>query len=329
MKKIMSLLLVFTLLLALSLSFTSCFHECEFSTEWSKDGTAHWHACIGESCTEITDKADHVWNEGEITAKPTTEAEGVKTFTCTVCAATRTEPIAKCVLSAEWIIDETSHHRTCTNEGCPEIFEKGNHVWNEGEITTKPTQDADGVRTYTCTVCPATKTESVPFTGLSRSEWNTIFTDAVFENFAYSEIITVSASGISMDVETHYKFTESNAWVKVVAAGQSEELYAPDAASAIDLRRSLLDSIKSITPYACYDYDAETKTYKATENIYIESYEVYTSNISLTFENDRLVRITYVASVVEDGVTLQVSSVVTISDYGTIDLSSSDVSSSM
>lgn len=38
---------------------------------------------------------EHSWDEGEVTREATTEAEGEKTFTCTVCDATRTEPIAK------------------------------------------------------------------------------------------------------------------------------------------------------------------------------------------------------------------------------------------
>ena len=45
-----------------------------------------------------------------------------------------------------------------------EIPAKG-HRWNEGEITTAPTCENAGVRTYTCTVCNATKTEAIDATG--------------------------------------------------------------------------------------------------------------------------------------------------------------------
>ncbi len=37
----------------------------------------------------------------------------------------------------------------------------GVHTWNEGEVTTEATSDADGVKTYTCTVCNKTKTEKI------------------------------------------------------------------------------------------------------------------------------------------------------------------------
>ena len=45
-----------------------------------------------------------------------------------------------------------------------EIPAKG-HSWNEGEITTSPTCENAGVKTYTCTVCNATKTEAISATG--------------------------------------------------------------------------------------------------------------------------------------------------------------------
>lgn len=45
-----------------------------------------------------------------------------------------------------------------------EIPAKG-HRWNEGEITTTPTCENAGVKTYTCTVCNATKTEAIDATG--------------------------------------------------------------------------------------------------------------------------------------------------------------------
>ena len=39
------------------------------------------------------------------------------------------------------------------------------HKWDEGKITTAPTCENAGVKTYTCTVCNATKTEAVDATG--------------------------------------------------------------------------------------------------------------------------------------------------------------------
>ena len=46
-----------------------------------------------------------------------------------------------------------------------EVIPAKGHSWNEGEITTSPTCENAGVRTYTCTVCSATKTEAIDATG--------------------------------------------------------------------------------------------------------------------------------------------------------------------
>ena len=42
-------------------------------------------------------------------------------------------------------------------------------VWDDGVITTPATPDAAGVKTYTCTVCGRTRTESVPFVCMTHS----------------------------------------------------------------------------------------------------------------------------------------------------------------
>ncbi len=39
------------------------------------------------------------------------------------------------------------------------------HHWDDGVVTTAPTATAEGAKTYTCTVCAATKTEAIPSGG--------------------------------------------------------------------------------------------------------------------------------------------------------------------
>ena len=55
---------------------------------------------------EAIPAAGHTWDEGEVTVPPTTEQEGVKTYTCTVCQETKTENISK--LPSELKVPEVS-----------------------------------------------------------------------------------------------------------------------------------------------------------------------------------------------------------------------------
>ena len=83
-----------------------------------------------------------------------------------------------CTHNGEEQILKNKKEATCTEEGytgdtcyknCGQEISKGEtipvkaHSWNEGEVTEQPTQDKDGIKTYTCTVCGATRTEIVSF----------------------------------------------------------------------------------------------------------------------------------------------------------------------
>ena len=132
-----------------------------------------------ETKTEAIDATGHT--SVEVSEKPATCTEAGHTAgtKCSVCDA---------ILSGMEEIPATGHTEktvvgkpaTCTETGLTdgiscsvcgtvikaqeEIPAKG-HSWNEGEITTSPTCENAGVKTYTCTVCNATKTEAIDATG--------------------------------------------------------------------------------------------------------------------------------------------------------------------
>ena len=58
----------------------------------------------------------------------------------------------------------------CSNCGevisTKEIPATGEHTWDNGTVTTEPTENEPGVRTFTCAVCGATKTAPIPATGV-------------------------------------------------------------------------------------------------------------------------------------------------------------------
>ena len=156
----------------------------DYSSDWTIDTAAACETVGSKShhCTRCDSKIDvteipasgHSWNDGAITTEPTCTDEGVKTFTCNACGKTRTEAVAALGhnYSSDWTIDtaaacETvgskSHHctRCDSKKDVTEIPASGKHTWNNGIITKPATIAEEGVKTYTCTVCGVTRTETI------------------------------------------------------------------------------------------------------------------------------------------------------------------------
>ena len=68
-------------------------HVHTYAAAWTYDDAYHWHAATCEHTTEVSGKATHDWDVGVVTKAATHLEEGVMTYTCTVCRATRTETI--------------------------------------------------------------------------------------------------------------------------------------------------------------------------------------------------------------------------------------------
>ncbi|HJI77346.1 MAG TPA: leucine-rich repeat protein [Clostridiales bacterium] len=135
------------------------------------------------STKEIPATGEHTWDNGTVTTEPTENEPGVRTFTCAVCGATRTETIPA-TGTHDYQFTRTVAP-TCTADGydlytCSSCgaTEKRNskpalgHKWDSGTVTTEPTETAPGVRTYTCTVCGEVKTEVIPATGAHTHKWD-------------------------------------------------------------------------------------------------------------------------------------------------------------
>ncbi len=57
-------------------------------------------------------------------------------------------------------LNTTQHQRVCANDKTH--VQRANHTWDKGKVTKKATQNQTGIKTYTCTVCKATRTETIP-----------------------------------------------------------------------------------------------------------------------------------------------------------------------
>ncbi len=136
-------------------------HKHSYGTEWKFDSNNHWHEC---SCGEKSGTAAHTWDSGTVTVQPTTDKEGEKTFTCTVCGKTKTETLGKLPPShkhsygTEWKSDNSNHWHECS---CGEKSGTAAHTWDSGTVTVQPTTDKEGEKTFTCTVCGRTRTETL------------------------------------------------------------------------------------------------------------------------------------------------------------------------
>jgi hypothetical protein len=172
---------------------------------------------------------EHTWNDGEVTKKATCIATGVKTYTCTVCSTTKTESIAK---------DSSNHtggtevknavSATCGKagytgntycKGCgakiktgTTIPATGKHTWDSGKVTKNPSFTATGTKTYTCTVCGETKTETIAKltkVALNKATVTLSKTSMAYTGKAQKPTVTVKVDGVNVP-SSQYTVSYSN-----------------------------------------------------------------------------------------------------------------------
>ena len=247
MKKLMSLLLTAALLLSGLALLASCAHTCTFATAWSSDANDHWHACENKKCTEVADKAAH--------------------------------------------------------------------TWNDGEITTKATQEAAGVKTYTCTVCSATKTEDVAFTGLTAEEWAAAINAEVFKNVTYTTVTVAKVMGVEATTTNIYKITPNKVYSATYNGDMKSDENITEGESAVaEMTADMAETFK----YEDYEYDADAKLYKMKEGKTLDlGGGMSTSNVTVKFENGKLAEFKFSVQISDEGQTIETSATMTFKDYGT------------
>ena len=119
----------------------------------------------------------HSWDGGRVTKAATCTAAGTKTYTCTRCKKTRTETIAA---TGHKVVKDAAVAATCETTGktegshcsvCNTVIKAQTttaalgHNWDSGKVTKAATCTAAGTKTYTCTRCKKTRTETIAATG--------------------------------------------------------------------------------------------------------------------------------------------------------------------
>ena len=120
-------------------------------------------ACEGDAHT-------HTWGE------PSVAANGDKTYTCSGCSETKTEPHEHDYIIG-WICDDNTHWYACKQAGCTAKGGEQAHEWGEPVVSVAPSETAQGQQTLTCTVCERTKTEAIAKlpAKMPREDWNAAF----------------------------------------------------------------------------------------------------------------------------------------------------------
>ncbi len=149
-------------------------HTHTYADTWTYDETHHWHASTCGHETEVSDKAEHTFGEWVTVTEATKDAEGVKERSCS-CGYKETAKIDKLAHTIHVKDKGTRVEPTCEKKGsitykctkCGEVMEveeldATGHKWDAGKVTKEATETAEGVKTYTCSVCGKTKTEAIP-----------------------------------------------------------------------------------------------------------------------------------------------------------------------
>lgn len=172
----------------------ACKHS--WGTTWQTDSTSHWHSC--SICNGKNDVANHSGGTATCTEKAICEG-------CSLPYGNT--PPGHDFTGGTWQTDVDHHWKKCSR--CNVTDTKSPHEWDSGKVTTQPTCTTAGQKTYTCTVCSATKVETLDALGHNFAKydakaatcteigWNTYFTCTNCNYTTYKEIAALGHDKVS------------------------------------------------------------------------------------------------------------------------------------
>ena len=156
----------------------------------------------GKTKTEKVEALGHDWAEDfTVDKEATCEETGLKSIHCKHCdekkdettipakghvkGEVKIENVTESTCKEGGSYDEVIYCTVCNKELSRNTVktEAKGHKWNNGKVTTEPTYAEEGVKTYTCTACGATKTEVIPKRNMEYtvgSTYQDISTNAIY-----------------------------------------------------------------------------------------------------------------------------------------------------
>ncbi len=288
--------------------------------EWT--WTGYETAAAIATCTEECGHSEHLTAviTSEVTTPVLCTVNGEKTYTATI----------------------ELDGNTYTNQTTEELVALG-HDWNEGETTKEPSEEENGIVTYSCSGCAETYTEVIRSAG--KNNWNTAFENA--ENmtnvtvvggatFTYGDESSTGESKWYLDgykmyiyskeidvnnAENYYEFSEYYEQIDGVNYCYYEdngewlkEIYGRDVDYSVEFLCSTEFLTQLKNSFDKFDYDKATHTYSAPDFEIVLS-EIY-SNISLVIVDGVLTQLNYTMYTMADNDVVGTVTM-TFQNYGT------------
>ncbi len=143
-------------------------HTHAYGAGWESDENSHWKEC---DCKATSEEAAHDFGDWNITKEATENADGMKERSCQVCGFKQTAAVPGLshihAYSTSWKSDGNSHWKECD---CKATSEVAPHDFGDWNITKEATEDAEGMKERSCSVCGFKQTEKMSKLSLQDDE---------------------------------------------------------------------------------------------------------------------------------------------------------------
>ena len=140
------------------------------------------------------------------------------------------------------------------------------HIWDAGKITKQPTSTATGIKTYTCTKCKATKTETLPVTRLQTPTAKAVVNANGGFTISWNKIAGADKYDVYYDNGTGYKLLRTVTGTSTTTGTAPYGKKYSYKVRAVNSKNSAVTSAFSAAVTAINNKKLQTPTLKATVN---------------------------------------------------------------